>query len=244
MDHRFIAARDGVSLQVAATVDGPDVVVLSGGPGCVHYLADESLAPRGFRAWFPDPRGVGRSGGGGHDLATAIADVEDIRRELGLETWLVLGHSWGSDLAVRYALDHPDRVSGVVGVAGRGLQYDRFWSAEYERLQHTEDVFDIDFVPEVHEALKASFRGWIHEPELFRALADSPVPMRFVAAAEDIRPSWPLRQLAELVPSARFSEVPGVVHNFWSTDPPVWVATVTAACAELTRAVAAQGAKG
>ena len=29
---------------------GPDVLILSGGPGCVHYLADESLAPLGFRS--------------------------------------------------------------------------------------------------------------------------------------------------------------------------------------------------
>lgn len=244
MDHRIVDARDGASLHVAATGSGPDVVVLSGGPGCVHYLADEKLAPRGFRAWFPDPRGVGRSGGGGHDMATAVADLEDIREALGLEKWLVLGHSWGSDLAVRYALDRPDRVSGVIGLCGHGLHRDRDWAAEYHRLEHTEDAFEIDYVPQVHDSLGASFREWIHEPDLFRRLADSPVPMHFVAAADDIRPSWPLRQLAELVPSARFSEVPGAVHNFWSTDPELWVRTVTSACAELVGVATAQDAKG
>ena len=244
MEQQQISARDGVALHVASTGGGHDVVVLSGGPGCVHYLADERLAPRGFRAWYPDPRGVGRSGGEGHDMATAIADLEVIRESLGLGTWLVLGHSWGADLAVRYALEHPDRVSGVVAVAGRGLQYDRFWSAEYERLQHTEDVFEIDFVPVVHESLSTSFREWVHEAGLFRALADSPVPMRFIAAADDIRPNWPLRQLAELVPSANFSQVPGAVHNFWSTDPHLWAETVTRACAELSGDATAQDANG
>lgn len=218
--------------------------MLSGGPGCVHYLADERLAPRGFRAWFPDPRGVGRSGGSSHDMAAAIDDLEDIRRSLGLESWLVLGHSWGSDLAVRYALDRPERVSGVVGVCGHGPHQDRGWAAEYNRLEHTEDVFDIDYVPEVHESLKASFREWIHQPRLFRTLADSPVPMRFIAAADDIRPSWPLQQLAELVPLARFREVPGAVHNFWSSDPAVWVETVTRACVELAEDVTAQDTNG
>ena len=105
VDSVFVAADDGVSLHVAVCGQGADVVVLSGGPGCVHYLADESLAPNGFRCWFPDPRGVSRSGGGPHDMATAVADLEAIRRVTGVESWIVLGHSWGSDLAVRYALE-------------------------------------------------------------------------------------------------------------------------------------------
>lgn len=109
----LVRADDGVVLHVASHGEGPDVVVLSGGPGCVHYLADESIAPSGFRCWFPDPRGVGRSGGGPHTMARAVADLEATRRAIGVEQWIVLGHSWGSDLAIRYALDHPDRICGV-----------------------------------------------------------------------------------------------------------------------------------
>ena len=48
-----------------------------------------------------------------------------VRRAIGVEQWIVLGHSWGSDLAVRYALDHPDHVRGVVGIAGHGLHRDQ-----------------------------------------------------------------------------------------------------------------------
>lgn len=107
MDSIVVAADDGVSLQVAVCGQGADVLVLSGGPGCVHYLAEESLAPTGFRCWFPDPRGVGRSGGGPHDMSAAVADLEAIRRDAGAGSWIVLGHSWGSDLAVRYALEQP-----------------------------------------------------------------------------------------------------------------------------------------
>ncbi|QTH36821.1 alpha/beta fold hydrolase [Yimella sp. cx-51] len=93
MDSVVVAADDGVSLHVAVCGQGADVLVLSGGPGCVHYLADESFAPTGFRCWFPDPRGVSRSGGGPHDMATAVADLEAIRRVTGVESWIVLGHS-------------------------------------------------------------------------------------------------------------------------------------------------------
>ena len=218
---------DAILLHVGVVGDGPDVVVLSGGPGCVNYLENDALAPTGLRAWFPEPRGVGRSGGGPHDLAQAITDLETIRAAMGVESWTVLGHSFGSDLAVRYALDHPERVCAVVGVAGHGLHKDRTWSATYAAARHTEDEFAIEWDPVVHESLNASFDQWIHEPELFRRLADTNVPMTFLAAAEDIRPDWPLRQLAALVPRGQFHEVTGVPHNFWSTHPAKWTQVVS-----------------
>jgi len=225
-----IEADDGVELHVVTCGTGPDVVVLSGGPGCVHYLANESLAPVGYRCWFPDPRGVSRSGGGPHDMKQAIDDLEAIRRAVGVNEWIVLGHSWGSDLAVRYALEHPDPVRGVVGIAGHGLHRDREWSAAYEAGKANEVPVAIDWVPEVHAALWGSFKDWIHRPTLWRALADSAVPMSFIAAGNDIRPSWPLQQLAELVPGGTFQVVPDVVHDWWATEADLWQKTCTIAC--------------
>lgn len=166
-------------------------------------------------------------------MARAIRDLETVRHTVGIESWIVLGHSWGSDLAVRYALDHPHRVRGVVGIAGHGLHRDRDWSAAYEAGKETQPQPDIDYVPEVHAALWASFKDWIHEPSLWRDLADSSTPMRFVCAGEDIRPSWPLQQLAALVPQGAFELVPGVPHDFWATSPDVWQATCSAACERL-----------
>jgi proline iminopeptidase len=225
-----VEADDQTRLHVAVTGSGPGVVVLSGGPGCVHYLEDEAIAPGGMQAWYPEPRGVGRSGGGPHGMDQAVADLEAVRRAAGLDSWVVLGHSWGADLAVRYALDHPARTRGVVAVAGHGFHKDRSWSQVYESLKGTEPAIEIQWEPAVHRALMASFLEWIHEPDLFRRLADCTVPMTVIAAADDIRPSWPLRQLAALVPRAAFLEVPDVPHDFWSTHPQIWVDTVTEAC--------------
>ena len=225
-----VRADDRTRLHVGVTGSGPDVVVLSGGPGCVHYLEHDGIAPRGMRAWYPEPRGVGRSDGGPHTLNQAVADVEAVRRVAGVDSWVVLGHSWGSDLAVRYALDHPSRVRSVVGVAGHGLHKDRTWSQIYESLKHDEPEIDIDWNPAVHRALSESFVEWIHESDLLRRLADCQVPMTLIAAGHDIRPSWPLRQLAALVEHGVFVEVPSVPHDFWSTDPQVWVEVVTNAC--------------
>lgn len=50
--------------------------------------------------------------------------------------------------------------------------------------------------------------------------------MRIIAAGEDIRPSWPLAQIAALAPRAHFEVVPGVPHDFWATHPELWRGTV------------------
>lgn len=119
-------------------------------------------------------------------------------------------------------MEHPKSVVAVVGIAGRGPQRDATWSICYDAGRTSEPRVDIDWVPEVHALLGASFTEWIHQPELWRRIADCSVPLQFIAAGDDIRPSWPLQQLAALVPQGSFVTVPGVPHDFWSTDPRVW----------------------
>jgi proline iminopeptidase len=168
-------------------------------------------------------------------MSQAVTDLETVRLTAGVESWVVLGHSWGGDLAVRYAVDHPDAVRKVVAVAGCGVQKDRTWSETYHRLQHTQPTIPIAHDEAVHQALTASYLDWIHEPSLLRRLADSPVPMEFVAAERDIRPSWPLEQLAALVPDGCFVRVPEVSHDFWFTHPAVWRDVVGRACRSRTQ---------
>jgi proline iminopeptidase len=222
----LVQAEDGISLHVGVAGQGPDLAVLTGGPGCVQYLERDELSPPDHRAWYPEPRGVGRSGGGPHTMERAIADLEGIRAAVGVSSWTVLGHSWGSDLAVRYAVEHPDSVTAVVGIAGKGPQRDRTWSKAYEAGKASEPAVDIEWAPDVHTALSDSLTDWIQRPGLWRGLADCDVPMQFIAAGDDIRPSWPLAQLAALVRQGSFSIVPDVPHDFWFTHPDVWTKTV------------------
>jgi proline iminopeptidase len=43
-----------------------------------------------------------------------VADMESLRRELGVERWQLLGGSWGSTLSLAYAQTHPERVTELV----------------------------------------------------------------------------------------------------------------------------------
>jgi proline iminopeptidase len=227
---RRTVAVPGAELAVTIRGEGPAVVVLSGGPGCVHYLDEDGLCPPGLRTICPVPRGVGPSTGGPHDMATAVADLEAVRLALDLENWVAVGHSWGSDLALRYAIDRPEAVRGVVGVAGHGIHRDRDWSQAYEEGLALRPEAPIAYDADVHAALGASFRDWIHSPSVFADLARLRVPTLLLAAELDVRPDWPLRQLAELIPSAIFDVIDGVPHDLFVTHPPAWVAAVEHGC--------------
>ena len=103
---------------------GCPAVVLHGGPG--------SGAASWWRTFFDpdrycvtlfDQRGCGRSrplaSDTDIDLSTIttqhlIEDIEALRQLHGVDRWLVFGGSWGSTLALAYAVEHPTRVSHLV----------------------------------------------------------------------------------------------------------------------------------
>src|SRR4029079_15759864 len=41
-------------------------------------------------------------------------EVEEVRKGLGLDRFVLYGHSWGGMLAIEYALKYPKRLSGLV----------------------------------------------------------------------------------------------------------------------------------
>ncbi len=120
---------DGATLAVRILGTSGDVVLLlHGGPGCPDYLEPVArcLSNR-FRAVTYDQRGVGASAAiGGFEIVDYVADVEAIRRHLGVETMHVFGHSWGGLLAQLYANEHSERVASLVlasSAAGLGEQW-------------------------------------------------------------------------------------------------------------------------
>ncbi len=65
----------------------------------------------------PDWRGAGESdrpADGSHRIEDYVADLELLRRALGLEQMDLLGHSFGALVALTYAAVHPDCVTRVV----------------------------------------------------------------------------------------------------------------------------------
>jgi proline iminopeptidase len=80
-----------------------------------------------------DQRGCGRSqrSDGPWTTERFVADLDAVRDRFGLARMALLGHSWGAQLALAYALAHPERVSTLVYVSGTGIGPDVDWHPAY-----------------------------------------------------------------------------------------------------------------
>ncbi|AHB49530.1 proline iminopeptidase [Hyphomicrobium nitrativorans NL23] len=117
----FLDTGDGHTLYYAecGNPNGAPALVVHGGPGggsnpTMRRFHD----PKHTRIILFDQRGCGRS------LPNAsiennttwhlIEDMERLRAHLGVERWQLFGGSWGSTLALAYAITHPERVSALL----------------------------------------------------------------------------------------------------------------------------------
>ena len=99
--------------------DGKPVVILHGGPGgAINPTMRRFFDPRRWRMALFDQRGCGRSRPNAsladNTTWTLVEDIERLRVKLGVEKWTVFGGSWGSTLALAYAIKHPERVDGLI----------------------------------------------------------------------------------------------------------------------------------
>ena len=98
---------------------GKPVVFLHGGPGSgCNPTQRRFFDPAHYRIILIDQRGCGRSKPLGeveqNTTSDLIADIEAIRTTLEIDKWLVFGGSWGSTLALAYAIQHPTKVTGLI----------------------------------------------------------------------------------------------------------------------------------
>ena len=96
----------------AGNSNGIPVVFLHGGPGGgVEPLYRQYFNPEKYRIILFDQRGCGQSTPHAelkeNTTWDLVADIEKIRLHLNIENWIVFGGSWGSTLALTYAISYP-----------------------------------------------------------------------------------------------------------------------------------------
>ncbi|MPY32135.1 alpha/beta hydrolase [Streptomyces adustus] len=129
-EQETVTTDDGVRLWASGSGRGEPLVLCHGGPGLWDMFAD-AAGPLADLAtvvrW--DQRGCGRSERcvGPWTAARFVADLDAVRRHFGFDRMALLGHSWGAQLALEYALAHPERVSALVYAAGTGIGPDAGW---------------------------------------------------------------------------------------------------------------------
>ena len=116
-----------VSLFVKVMGQGYPLVLMHGGPG-LDYTTLLSLQPLAdqFTLVFYDHRCNGRSVGAELSSMTfenLTADADALRQKLGFEKWAVLGHSFGGNVALEYALRYPHSLSRLVLMNTGGDQW-------------------------------------------------------------------------------------------------------------------------
>jgi len=102
--------------------EGPiKVLLLHGGPAACHdYLeAFESfLPPAGMQIIYYDQLGCGNSDSPDDPslwtLPGFVEEVEEVRQGLGLDRFVLFGHSWGGMLGIEYALKYQQHLRGLV----------------------------------------------------------------------------------------------------------------------------------
>ncbi len=108
----------GASLYVKTIGHGYPLLLMHGGPSLDHtsLLPLEPLADQ-FTLIFYDHRCNGRSDGAEVSSMTwenLTGDADALRQALGFDKWAVLGHSFGGNVALEYALRYGQNLSHLV----------------------------------------------------------------------------------------------------------------------------------
>lgn len=222
---------DGAEIhwEVSGNPRGRPAVYLHGGPG-------GSLGRGGYRRRFDperylivglDQRGTGESRPLAIDdlehldantTQALIDDIEALRTHLGIESWLVHGVSWGSTLALAYALDHPARVTELVLMA--------VTSGSREEIDWITERVGVIF-PEVWHPFASAARAGERVVEAYARLLRDPDPAVRSAAADawerwesthiSLDPNSAPRPVMHEAPRERENFATLVTH-YWSND--------------------------
>ncbi|MER7760334.1 alpha/beta hydrolase [Streptomyces sp. NPDC097619] len=112
------SAPDGTALAYHLDGEGPPLICLPGGPTDSAYLGDLGGLTAHRRLVRLDLRGTGASASpadpGSLRCDRLVDDVEALREHLGLPRVDLLAHCAGANLALLYALRHPERIRRLV----------------------------------------------------------------------------------------------------------------------------------
>ena len=213
---------DGIGVHVHVAGEGPPLVLLNGNGTMVHDWIVSGLVDRlarRYRVIAIDRPGYGYSERPHGRLWTARAQADLVRRtlaRLGVERPIVLGHSWGTLVALALALDHPEAVRGLVLLSGYYFPTGRLdvWAFAPPAIPVLGDLMRYTVSPVLGRMLAPKLIAKMFEP--------LPVPRRFASRFPldlALRP-WAIRASAEdsalMVPGAA-----GLQERYRELDLPV-----------------------
>ncbi len=160
--------RNGIRLHHITAGDGPDLVLVHGITGnlAVWHLHMVPVLLDHFRVLTYDLRGHGYSDmpKTGYDCDSMAEDLQQLLDALEIERPMLVGHSYGADIALYFAHSYPERVSHVVAIEGalpalvsaRNREEWEGWSYWVETLERSGQQIPPDRRSDVLYLLKAT----------------------------------------------------------------------------------------
>lgn len=108
---------------------GKPILIINGGPGmnCEGFgnVADE-ISKFGYQTIIYDQRGTGKSTVKNIDsknisMDLMVEDMENLRKQLNIKTWSILGHSFGGIMAAYYTSKHPETIDKLIFSSSGGI---------------------------------------------------------------------------------------------------------------------------
>ncbi|MFJ4374788.1 alpha/beta fold hydrolase [Pseudomonas japonica] len=232
---------------------GPWLVLVSGIGGHGAFWVEQVRHFSSFcRVVIHDHRGHGQSTGGGPDsgVAQASSDVLRLLDSLGADRVVLVGHSMGGLIVQQFALDHADRVQGLV-IGGSGAAADdytrlvlgfrqrvleKLGQADFCRLQTLLTVGTAAHTVPIKEILASEERSLqglpVNDVLLARLasiatfdrsseLAKLKMPVLVVSSEDDVQATPEAgRQLAGLIPRAQLTVFPAGGGHFFPRTNP------------------------
>jgi proline iminopeptidase len=126
-----------VKLHYQVFGEGVPILFLAGGPGASNKLMMRLVRELqdSWQVILLDQRGTGLSHLPQVDSTTInlddyVEDVEAVRRDLDIDSVLLLGHSWGGMLAMAVAGRYPEHVAGMILVGSGGMDLENYIGAQ------------------------------------------------------------------------------------------------------------------
>jgi len=188
---------------------GTPTFILHGGPGDTHdTMLQLSRLGNDFRLIFYDQRAAGRSTGdadtASHTIEQFVEDLEQLRLKLGADKINLIGGSWGSMVAMQYAMKYSDHIRAMVLMSSMGIrsEYFPFYQANIEKTRTPEDRLALERIqkskgfqsrnPDVVEKFwRTYFRAYCCNPTYadslhlwMRNTTEPEVPGRYVKLGE------------------------------------------------------------
>jgi class 3 adenylate cyclase len=258
---RYVTTGDGVSIAYWTMGSGPPLVILplaTGFPPSIWRAMDEMsafndrLAERHTVIQL-DHRGTGLSGNATPPapMEDQVADIDAVVDELGFERFAIIGQEFSSPVAVKYAVQRPDRLSHLILWCGIPSWDEYIQSPQAQTLAvireqgdwrtYTETVCQIHLgwsEPDVARRFAAIFRDSIDQETWLASMKSSAgldvsdvlslisTSTLVLARQDGYYGIGGSQVLATAIPNARMVVLPGTSIAMWAGD-------VEAGCAEI-----------